>query len=98
MRMTCLLLGRTVPWNQIKVCLWEQRLETNNWEKHWFQTFVERVTRNIKKEDYKDEEEFKKEQRECFFNRVDWVVFISAFLILLIGAGASIIDAASKRQ
>ena len=90
--------------DRLKVCLWEQRLETNGWEKPWFQSFVNRVTQsNIKEADFKhddgelDVEEFEKEQRECFFDRIDWLCFIMAFVTLLIAAGASIIDAARKR-
>ena len=90
--------------NRLKVCLWEQRLETNGWEKSWFQSFVNRVTQSkIKEDDFKDDEgeldveEFEKEQRECFFDRVDWFCFIMSFIMLLIAAGASVIDAARKR-
>ena len=90
--------------NRWKVCLWEQRLETNDWEKPWFQAFVNKVTQSkIKEDDFKDDdgdldfEEFKKEQRECFFDRVDWFCFIMSFIMLLIAAGASVIDAARKR-
>ena len=90
--------------NRLKVCLWEQRLETNGWEKPWFQAFVNKVTQSkIKEDDFKDDdgdldvEEFKKEQRECFFDRVDWFCFIMSFIMLLIAAGASVIDAARKR-
>jgi len=90
--------------NRLKVCLWEQRLETNGWEKPWFQSFVNKVTQSkIKEDDFKDDdgdldvEEFKKEQRECFFDRIDWLCFIMSFITLLIAAGASVMDAAAKR-
>ena len=102
MSLTCIFSH--VRLNRLKVCLWEQRLETNDWEKPWFQSFVERVTRSkIREDDFKDEdenldeEEFKKEQRECFFDRVDWTCFIFTFVTLLVAAGASVIDAARKR-
>ena len=77
--------------------LWEQRLETNGWERPWFQAFVEKLTSKIKKEDFEDAEEFKTEQRECFFDRVDWFCFILIFYILMVSAGASVISAATNR-
>ena len=43
--------------NRLKVCLWEQRLETNGWEKPWFQSFVNKVTQSkIKEDDFKDDD------------------------------------------
>jgi len=82
----------------IIVSLWEQRLETNGWERSWFQAFVEKLTQGkIKKENFEDEEEFKTEQRECFFDRIDWFCFILTFGVLMVSAGASVISAASNR-
>ena len=79
--------------------LWEQRLETNGWEKAWFKGFVNKVTSSkIKKDDFEDEEEFQTELRECFFDRIDWVCFIFTFGTLLIAAGASVISAAVNRS
>merc|ERR1712176_408264 len=40
----------------IIVSLWEQRLETNDWEKPWFQAFVEKLTSKIKRENFDDDE------------------------------------------
>ena len=77
--------------------LWEQRLETNDWEKPWFQAFVEKLTSKIKRENFDDDEEFKTEQRECFFDRIDWFCFILTFTTLLVAAGASVISAATNR-
>ena len=84
--------------NRFKVSLWEQRLETNGWERPWFQAFVQKLSAKIKKEDFDDDEEFKTEQRECFFDRIDWFCFIVIFVTLMVAAGASVISAATNRN
>ena len=84
--------------NRFKVSLWEQRLETNGWERPWFQAFVQKLSAKIKKEDFDKDEEFKKEQRECFFDKIDWFCFIVIFIALLVAAGASVISAATNRN
>ena len=76
--------------------LWEQRLETNGWTAVWFQTFVNMLTKNkIKTEDFEDQEEFEKEQRECFFDRIDILCFIASIITLLVSAGVSVIQSAA---
>ena len=61
-----------------------------------------RVTRDkIKEEDFKDHEdpknEFKKEQRECFFDRVDWLCFIFSSILLLISACTTVVLESVKK-
>ena len=78
--------------------LWEQRLETNNWEKAWFKTFVNVVTQGkIQQGEDEEYEDYEARLRKCFFNRIDWLCFILTFVVLLISAGASLISAASSR-
>ena len=73
-------------------------METNGWERPWFQSLVEKVTSGkIKKENFEDDEAFNTEQRKCLFDKIDWVCFIIIFITLLVSAGASMMSAAVNR-
>ena len=78
--------------------IWQQRLETNNWDRECFNRLVQGCTKDIKREDYKSEQDFLDMQRRVFFNRVDILCVILSFSNLMLTAGLTVVYSVLNRD